>query len=232
MKRIIRSEDRGLADHGWLKSHHSFSFADYYNPSMMGFRSLRVINEDRVAGGHGFPTHPHRDMEIITFMVGGTLEHQDTMGHKEQILPGDVQRMSAGSGVRHSEMNPSPRQEAHLLQIWITPDVEGIKPEYEQRSYADAMKAAPLVLVTSKDGRSGSMKIHQDADLWVGNLKSEVKADFVAKSGRNLWFQMVKGELKLADETLAAGDAVAIQGENQLSFIALKDSQFLLFDLA
>jgi len=229
MKQIIRSNDRGHAEHGWLKSFHSFSFADYYNPRMMGFRKLRVINEDWVDGGNGFPTHPHRDMEIITYMIEGTLEHRDTMGHRAQIKPGEVQRMSAGRGVQHSEMNPNRDETAHLLQIWIEPDVESIEPEYEQRDFSKLTADKSLVLAASKDGREDSMKIHQDADLWLGNLKADGELTF--KPRKDVWVQLVKGSLKIGSDVLKPGDALVSQGEKQLDFSAEEKSEFLIFDL-
>lgn len=232
MKQVLRSEQRGHANHGWLDSYHTFSFADYYNPAMMGFGPLRVINQDRVAGGDGFGMHPHRDMEIITYMVDGAIEHQDSMGSRETVRPGEVQRMSAGTGVRHSEYNPDPKKEAHLLQIWIEPDVRGIEPEYEQKSFVEALEKKSLVLAVSKDGRDGSMKIHRDADLWIGKTSAGETVDLGLAKGRALWLQLVRGEVSVEGETLKPGDAIAINDQDRVSILSREKSEFLVFDLA
>lgn len=231
MKQVLRSNQRGHANHGWLDSYHTFSFADYYNPSMMGFRNLRVINQDRVAGGAGFPMHPHRNMEIITYMVDGALEHRDSMGSRKIVRPGEVQRMSAGRGVRHSEMNPA-AEEAHLLQIWIEPDANDIEPEYEQKSFAEALEKKSLVLAVSKDGRDGSMKIHQDADLWVAKTAADETVEFGLENGRSLWLQLVRGEVDVEGETLKPGDALTVSGQSRVSVLSRDKSEFLVFDLA
>lgn len=231
MKQVLRSNQRGHANHGWLDSYHTFSFADYYNPSMMGFRNLRVINQDRVAGGAGFPMHPHRNMEIITYMVDGALEHRDSMGSRKIVRPGEVQRMSAGRGVRHSEMNPA-AEEAHLLQIWIEPDANDIEPEYEQKSFAEALEKKSLVLAVSKDGRDGSMKIHQDADLWVAKTAADETVEFGLEKGRSLWLQLVRGEVDVEGETLKPGDALTVSGQSRVSVLSRDKSEFLVFDLA
>jgi len=224
------SESRGHADHGWLKARHTFSFADYYDPEWMGFRSLRVINDDIIAPGMGFGTHPHRDMEIITFLISGLLEHKDSMGNGRVIRPGEVQYMSAGSGVRHSEFNPSKDTETHLLQIWITPDEAGVEPCYADRSLADA-PAGKLHLVASRTGREGSFKIHQDADLWLARLEPGDSPRHAFASGRAGWLHVATGEVVVNGMALRAGDAVAATDEAALELVAVKPSQVLLFDL-
>ena len=230
MIRIRRSEERGQADHGWLKTHHTFSFADYHDPQHMGFRSLRVINDDVVAGGGGFPTHPHRDMEIITYVLSGALEHKDSMGNGSVIRPGNVQYMSAGAGVRHSEFNHSATEPVHLLQIWIQPDVRGATPRYAEKSFADAPMGA-LHLVASKNGRDGSIAINQDANMFVGKLDAGQTATHTMEEGRAAWLQVAEGEMTLNGQTLRTGDGAAITAEHSLSLRANKPTQVLLFDL-
>lgn len=232
MKGILRSADRGHAHHGWLESRHSFSFAGYYDPNRMGFRSLRVINEDWIAGGGGFPLHPHQDMEIITYMVGGALRHRDTLGHEAVIRPGEVQRMSAGTGIRHSEFNESPEREAHLLQIWIVPRRHGLEPGYEQKDFATSFAAQDLSLVVSGDGRDGSMRIEQDVDLWVGRKKGAGELVFGLRPTRGLWLQSVNGGLIIEGEKLQAGDAYVLDEDGDLRVSADDGAEFLLFDLA
>jgi redox-sensitive bicupin YhaK (pirin superfamily) len=224
------SAARGHADHGWLNARHTFSFADYYDPAWMGFRSLRVINDDIIAPGMGFGTHPHRDMEIITFLISGLLEHKDSMGNGRVIRPGEVQYMSAGRGVRHSEFNPSKDAETHLLQIWITPDEVGVEPCYADRSLADA-PVGRLHLVASRAGRAGSFKIHQDADLWLARLEPGDSPRHAFAPGRAGWLHVATGEVVVNGMTLGAGDAVAATDEAALEISAVKPSQVLLFDL-
>lgn len=228
---LISSQSRGRAQHGWLDSYHSFSFADYYNPEAMGFRHLRVINEDRIQGGGGFPPHPHRDMEIITYMVEGALEHQDSMGNQAVIRPGEIQHMSAGTGVVHSEFNPSPTELAHLLQIWILPDKTRYTPRYGQKDFSPQLKNNQLVLVASQEGREGSIPIHQDVNLYLAHWKGAVEEKLHLEQGRHVWVQLVKGELHINGEILRSGDAVAISDERELKLVASERAEFLLFDL-
>jgi quercetin 2,3-dioxygenase len=232
MLTIRRSDERGGGDYGWLKTHHTFSFNDYWDEKWMGFRSLRVINEDWVAPASGFPTHPHRDMEIITYVLSGQLEHKDSLGTGSVILPGDGQRMTAGRGIRHSEYNPSPTEKVHLLQIWILPDKQGYEPGYEQKSFPEAEKRGKLRLIASRDGAAGSVKINQDAKLFVSFLSpgDEVRHALAAK--RHAWVQVAQGEVKLNGQTLRQGDGAAISDEKELSLKADKDAEVLLFDLA
>jgi len=228
---IRRSEDRGIADHGWLHSHHTFSFADYYDPRHMGFGPLRVINEDRVKGDEGFPTHGHKDMEIISYVIDGALEHKDTLGTGSVIEPGDVQRMSAGSGIRHSEYNHSRLDPVHFLQIWILPARQGIQPSYEQKWFDDADKAGKWRLVGSPDGRDGSVTIHQDVKLYSTLMKTGEKLAYETTPDRLIWVQAVKGGFSLNGKQLKAGDGAAIEDIDDLEFVALKDSEILLFDM-
>jgi quercetin 2,3-dioxygenase len=227
---IRKSEERGHVNHGWLDSHFTFSFADYYDPQHMGFRSLRVINDDIIAGGGGFGTHPHRDMEIITYILSGALEHKDSMGNGRVIRPGEVQYMAAGTGVQHSEFNHSPDEPAHLLQIWVLPDRKGLKPNYAEKSFA---KAAPgkLHLAVSKSGRDGSIAINQDAELFVGKLVSGDKVSHALKPGRHAWLHVIEGQIKLNSVALNGGDGAAISDESKLILEADGAAQVLLFDL-
>jgi len=227
---LRHANSRGFADHGWLKSWHTFSFADYYDPNHMGFRSLRVINDDIVAGGGGFPTHPHRDMEIITYVLSGALQHRDSMGNGSVIRPGNVQYMAAGSGIRHSEFNASSNEPVHLLQIWIRPDEQGLAPRYEEKSLATAAPGQ-FHLVTSGTGRDGSIRIHQDADLWIGRFAAGDQTTHALKSGRHAWVHVAEGTVVLNGQALAAGDAAAISQESLLRIQAKAASQVLLFDL-
>lgn len=230
MLQLRKSSERGHAHHGWLKSHHSFSFADYYDPRHMGFRSLRVINEDFIEGHQGFGAHPHRDMEIITYVVKGALEHQDSMGTKAEILPGEVQYMSAGTGVVHSEQNRRDG-EVHLFQIWILPSTPGGKPRYGQKSFEKELASGELVQVISPDGRDGSIEIKQDASLYIARPKADKRIDFPLHAGRSVWIQTVRGSLKVNEQNLEAGDAIAAWDEVALQIEALEDSEFLLFDV-
>ena len=228
---IRRANERGHANHGWLDAHHTFSFADYHDPNWMGFRSLRVINDDTIAGGGGFGTHPHRDMEIITYILSGALQHRDSMGHEAVLKAGDVQRISAGSGIAHSEFNHSPVDPVHLLQIWIRPERQGVKPAYAERSLGNGSEKAGLTLVASREGRDGSVSIHQDADLWLARLGEGASATHTLKSGRHAWVQVAEGELTLNGQTLRAGDAAALSEESALTLTAKSAAQALLFDL-
>ena len=205
MMKIRKSNARGNADHGWLKSRHTFSFAEYYDPQHMGFRSLRVINEDRIDGGTGFGKHPHKDMEIISYVISGALEHQDTMGNKAVIYPGEVQKMSAGTGVFHSEQNHSPGEVAHFFQIWIIPSESGGAPGYGQKSFANELESKKLVLVTSQTGRDGSLAIKQDADIWISRLKKSNQLEYPIKTGRGVWLQIVKGQVKVNGAEVETG---------------------------
>ena len=229
---IRRSNERGGGDFGWLNTRHSFSFSDYWDDKWMGFRSLRVINEDWVAPNGGFPTHPHRDMEIITYILSGKLEHKDSLGTGSVILPGDGQRMTAGRGIRHSEFNPSKTETAHLLQIWILPDKQGHEPSYEQKSFSDAEKRGKLRLIASNTGANGSVKINQDAKLFVSLLGpgEEVKHSLGAK--RHAWVQIAKGEVELNGQKLKQGDGAAVSDEKSLTITGTEDAEVLLFDLA
>jgi len=227
---IRRANERGHAEHGWLDTFHTFSFANYYDPQWMGFRSLRVINDDLVMPGMGFGTHPHRDMEIITYILSGSLEHKDSMGNGRVVRTGEVQYMSAGTGVQHSEFNPSPDEAVHLLQIWIQPDAIGLKPRYAEKSFAKAASGV-LNLVTSKTGRDGSIAIHQDADLWLARLDAGNRVTHKLAAGRHAWVHVAEGEVSLNGNKLNGGDAAAVNGESTVELNATKSAQVLLFDL-
>ncbi len=229
---VIRSDSRGGADHGWLKSKHTFSFADYHNPSMMGFGKLRVINEDWIEPGKGFDTHPHRDMEIVTYMVDGALEHKDSMGNGSVIRPGELQRMTAGTGVLHSEFNASETDRAHLLQIWILPERNGLEPGYEQKLFPAEEKRNRWRLVGSRDGRDGSLTIHQDINLSSTVLDAGESIDYGFDGRRRGFVQVVRGAIEIDDTTLEAGDAVAVVDQQVLDIRAKSDSELLLFDMA
>ncbi len=232
MLAIRRSQERGHANHGWLDTHYTFSFSDYYDPEHMHFRTLRVINDDRVAGGGGFPMHPHRDMEIVTYVLEGGLEHRDSMGNGSVIRPGDVQRMSAGTGVTHSEFNASKTEPVHLLQIWMFPERKGIKPSYEQKMFSEADKRSRLRLVASPDGRDGSVTIHQDNELYATVLRKGDQVRHELKPERHAWVQVARGSVKLNGQELAEGDGAAISEEKAIELAGLKDAEVLLFDLA
>jgi quercetin 2,3-dioxygenase len=231
MWNIRRSEDRGLADHGWLKSRHSFSFADYFDPTHMGFSVLRVINEDRVQPAKGFGTHAHRDMEILSYVLTGQLGHRDSMGNGSVIVPGDVQRMSAGSGVTHSELNPSATEAVHFLQIWIVPAVRGIAPGYEQKHFDAAEKRGKLKLVASSDGADGSVLIHQDAKMYAGLFDGAERATFKSDIRRSLYLHLARGSLQVDDTPINAGDALMITAPASLQIHAGAGAELLLFDL-
>lgn len=230
MMTLRRSSERGHADHGWLKSHHSFSFADYYDPQFMGFRSLRVINEDWVAPGGGFPTHPHRDMEIITYVISGALRHEDSLGHRAVMKAGDVQRISAGTGVAHSEFNDSRSEPVHLLQIWIMPERRGVTPNYAEKSFAAHDEG--LILVASAGGRNGSIPINQDAEVLLGKLNGPDPVEHPLAEGRHAWVQLFEGSLKVNGHLLEAGDAAAVSEESTVRLQSKHAAQFLLFDLS
>jgi redox-sensitive bicupin YhaK (pirin superfamily) len=228
---VIRSDSRGTADHGWLKSKHTFSFADYHNPSMMGFGKLRVINEDWIEPGKGFGTHPHRDMEIVTYMVDGALEHKDSMGNGSVIRPGELQRMTAGTGVLHSEFNASETDRAHLLQIWILPEQNGLEPGYEQKLFPAEEKRNRWRLVGSRDGREGSLTIHQDLSLSSTVLDAGESIDYGFDGRRRGFLQVVRGTVEIDGEALETGDAVAIVDQQALDIKAKSDAELLLFDM-
>jgi len=229
----IRPRDqRGTAKIGWLDSKHTFSFGHYYDPAQMGFRALRVINEDRVIPGAGFPTHGHRDMEIISYVLEGALAHEDSSGTAATIRPGEVQRMTAGTGVRHSEFNASDNEPVHFLQIWILPEQEGLAPGYEQRAFSEEEKRGRLRLVASRDGRDGSVTVHQDVDLYATLLGAEEKVAYDLKPGRHAWVQVARGQATLNGELLKEGDGAAITKLDTIELEGATDSEVLLFDLA
>ncbi len=230
LMKIRKSHERGHAAHGWLDTWHTFSFADYHDPEWMGYRSLRVINDDLVMPSRGFGMHPHRDMEIVTYILDGALEHKDSMGNGRILHAGDVQYMAAGSGVMHSEFNPSDDEAVHLLQIWIKPDTRGVTPRYVEKSLADAPDG--LHLITSKSGREGSLEIHQDADLWLAKLGAGDPLSHVLAAGRHAWIHVAEGEVVLNGHALQAGDAAAVEGKETLQMASTGRAQVLLFDLA
>ncbi len=230
MMTIRRSDERGKANHGWLDTRFTFSFADYHDPKYMGFRSLRVINDDTISAGGGFGMHPHRDMEIITVVLDGALEHKDSMGNGSVIRPGSVQYMAAGSGVTHSEFNPSETDSAHLLQIWILPDRRGAKPNYAERSF-DKAPVGKLNLVASKSGRDGSIAINQDADLFVAKFEGGESVSHALRPNRHAWLHVAEGELTVNGLSLTTGDGVAVSEEKELKIAASKSGQVLLFDM-
>lgn len=232
MINIRKAHERGHANHGWLDTWHTFSFADYHDPAQMGYSSLRVINDDRVAPGAGFPTHPHRDMEIITYVLSGALEHRDSMGNGAVIRPGEVQRMSAGSGITHSEFNASTSEEVHLLQIWILPDRAGLTPGYEQKFFSADEKRGKLRLVASPDGGDGSVAIHQDAKLYVALIDPEHGVDYLLPSGRRAYLHVARGVVELDGMVLEAGDGARIENESGIHLKSVSSAEILLFDLA
>lgn len=229
---LRKSGERGLADHGWLRSFHTFSFADYYDPAHMGFGNLRVINEDRVAPGTGFGTHGHRDMEIVSYVLDGELAHQDSMGHGTAIRPGEVQRMTAGSGVRHSEFNHAEGQTTHFLQIWLLPDQLGRTPGYEQKAFPAEEKRGRLRLVASPDGREGSVTLHADASLRAGLFDGAESAELALDPARKTWVHLARGSLSVNGQTLQAGDALGLSGEPRLTLSGGQGAEVLVFDLA
>jgi redox-sensitive bicupin YhaK (pirin superfamily) len=232
MINIRKSNDRGRANHGWLDTHFTFSFADYFDPEHVQFRTLRVMNDDRVAGGGGFPMHPHRDMEIVTYVLEGALEHRDSMGNGSVIKPGDVQYMSAGSGVTHSEFNPSKTEPVHLYQIWMLPEKKGLKPAYDQKTFSETEKRGKLRLVASPDGRDGSLKIRQDNELYATVLGAGDSVEHALKPERHAYVQVARGSVKLNGQPLAEGDGAAISAEKAVELTGVRDSEVLLFDLA
>ena len=228
---IRKAEERGHFDFGWLNTYHSFSFGDYHDPKHTRFRTLRVINEDFVQPGHGFPTHGHRDMEIVTYILQGALEHRDSMGTGSIIRRGDAQRMSAGTGVTHSEANPSPDEPVHLLQIWIFPSQQNMQPEYEEKKFSDDEKRNRLRLIVSPDGSDGSVKIHQDARIFASLLDDGEEVVHSLEAGRSAWLQVAAGSVKLNDVALKQGDGAAVSQESQLSVTGEGPAEVLLFDL-
>jgi len=231
MLEIRKSEDRGHANHGWLDSYHSFSFADYYDEAHMGFGPLRVINEDYIAAGQGFGTHGHRDMEIITYVLEGEIAHRDSMGNGSTIRPGDVQRMSAGTGVRHSEFNPSSDNSTHLLQIWIQPNMLNVEPSYEEKRFAEEEKRGRLRLIASADGADGSVRIHQDAKLYVGLFDGDEKASLALAAGRSAFIHVARGAVAVNGVALKAGDALKVADVPSIDIAGGKAAEVLVFDL-
>jgi redox-sensitive bicupin YhaK (pirin superfamily) len=229
---LRRAEDRGKANFGWLDSRHTFSFGHYFDPSHVGFGPLRVINDDRVAPGAGFPAHPHGDMEIISYVLDGALEHKDSLGTGSVIRPGDVQRMSAGTGIRHSEFNASKTASVHFLQIWIIPEEDGLKPSYEQKTFSSDEKDGKLRLVGSRDGRDGSVTIHRDVDLYTTLLSPRQKVTHTLKEGRGAWVQVARGSVSFNGQHLKAGDGVSVASPGELVLDDGKDAEVLLFDMA
>lgn len=228
--KLRRSDERGYADHGWLQSRHTFSFADYYDPAHMGFRSLRVINEDHIAPGAGFPTHPHRDMEIFSYIVSGVLEHRDSMGNRRQLMPGQIQLMRAGTGVTHSEFNPLPAEKVHLLQIWIQPRKTGLVPAYTEWVPSPETQLSGKVLVISPDGREGSAVIEQDVRVYLVRLKDGQTLTHDLAEGRGMWFQLIKGAMQIASGRLAAGDAAYTEEAGLFEASGCGEVEALLFD--
>ncbi len=229
---IRRSHERGHFDHGWLNTYHTFSFDQYYDPRYMNFRTLRVINEDFVAAGRGFPKHGHRDMEIITYILEGALQHEDSMGNGSVIRPGDVQRMTAGTGVRHSEQNASDKERVHLLQIWILPHTVGLEPGYEQKAFSVDERRDNLRLIASEDGREGSVKVHQDVTLYASILSAGKELEHAMDERRYAWIQVARGAVSVNGEKADQGDGAIAVGESNLRIKAEADAELLLFDLA
>ena len=229
---IRRAEERGKARFGWLDSKHTFSFGHYYDPEHLGFGPLRVINEDRVAPGAGFPTHPHANMEIISYVLDGALEHKDSLGTGSVIRPGDVQRMTAGTGVRHSEFNASKTDPVHFLQIWIIPEADGLEPSYEQKAFTDEEKRGRLRLLASRAGREGSLIVHRDVDLYAAIIGPDESVSHRLESGRRAWVQVARGSVKVNGKDLRAGDGAAVSEPGDLEVVGVADSEVLLFDIA
>jgi quercetin 2,3-dioxygenase len=232
MLQLRKSEERGFANHGWLKSRHTFSFANFYDPQFMGFRALRVINEDRIDGGTGFGKHGHKDMEIISYVVSGALQHEDSMGTKAIIRPGEVQRMTAGTGVMHSEYNAQPNDVTHFFQIWIEPKTNNAAPGYGQKSFETELNSKKSVLVISQDGRDGSIGINQDADMYISRLSKGDDFEFQLRPNRGAWLQVVEGQLNVNGKNISTGDGVSFENAEQLQINAESKSEFILFDLA
>ena len=231
MKLLRRASDRGHADHGWLDTWHTFSFADYQDPRHMGFRTLRVMNEDVVRGGAGFGAHPHRDMEIVTCVLSGALEHKDSMGHGAVLRPGEMQRITAGKGMLHSEFNPSPTEPVHLYQVWITPHTRGLTPSYEQKAFDLEGRRNRLQLVASKAGEAGSLTIQQDARLYLADLDAGQQLTYAVAKGNGVWIQVVRGEVEVGGERLHASDGLAIEDESALNLRAVEAAEIMVFDL-
>jgi quercetin 2,3-dioxygenase len=229
---IRKAEDRGHADHGWLNSYHTFSFANYYDPKHTHFRALRVINEDRIAPLGGFPTHPHRDMEIISYVISGSLAHKDSLGNVEMIGPGGVQRFSAGTGIAHSEFNPSNAEPAHFLQIWLFPETEGLPPSYEQKTFTPESQQQQWRALANRDATDGAVKIHQDAAILTTRLEPGEQRNYPLAPNRHAWIQVMQGEVSVNDQALSAGDAIAISEETAIVLIASQPAEVMLFDLA
>ncbi|TWU19928.1 pirin family protein [Allorhodopirellula heiligendammensis] len=231
MINIRRSADRGHADYGWLMSHHTFSFSAYHDVNHMGFRALRVMNEDRVGAGQGFGSHPHKDMEIVSYVLEGALEHKDSMGNGAVLHPGEFQRISAGTGITHSEFNPSSDEPTHFYQIWIGPDRLGHAPSYEQKRFDVSSSAQQLRLVASADGREGSITIHQDVQIYVAQLAAEKSIEFQLEESRHAWLQVLRGRVKLNGYAMETGDGAAVSSETALDICATLDAEIMLFDL-
>jgi len=231
MIRLRKSEDRGQADHGWLKTFHTFSFADYRDPAHVHFRALRVMNEDWVAPGQGFGEHSHHDMEIVTYVLSGSLEHRDSMGNGAVLRPGEFQRMSAGTGITHSEFNPSAVEPTHLYQIWLFPQNKGIVPSYEQKAFPEAQRRNRLRLVAATDAE-GALKIHSDARVFLATLDANHRLSHAIPAGRHAWLQVLRGSVALGDTILDSGDGAAVSDESSLDFSATSEAEILLFDLA
>ncbi|MDH3276313.1 MAG: pirin family protein [Gammaproteobacteria bacterium] len=231
MLNVIQSESRGSADHGWLRAKHTFSFAEYQNPERVDFGKVRVINEDRIAPGKGFPTHPHRDMEIVTYVIEGAIAHKDSMGNGTVITAGEIQRMTAGTGVQHSEFNHSQEEELHLLQIWIYPEKNGLEPGYEQTRFSREEKLNRLRLVGSRDGRDGSITIHQDVDLYASVLEAGNELSLQLRPNRKVFAQVVDGDIEVNGQRLSAGDGAQLEDERELQVAAVTEAEFLVFDM-
>ncbi len=231
MIRFRKGESRGHANHGWLETYHTFSFADYQDPENMGFRSLRVINDDRVEPSEGFETHPHENMEIVTYVIEGEIEHRDSIGNEFILRAGDVQRMTAGTGVSHSEFNPSPEKPLHLIQVWILPEKNGLEPSYEQKRFYPEDKKNQLKLIVSPSGKNGSIKIHQDVQIYASVLPSSLTLKYENPSGRHAWIQLVKGRMNLNGRNMKCGDGAAVSEHEKLTFESVELSEFILFDL-
>lgn len=232
MLQVRKARDRGHADHGWLNTYYTFSFSDYYDPAQMGFRALRVMNEDRVAPGTGFGMHGHSDMEIVTYVLEGALQHKDSMGNGEVLRPGEFQRMSAGTGIRHSEFNPSASEPVHLYQIWLLPRTRGIKPSYEQQAFTAEGRQGKLQLVASPDGAEGSLTIGQDARIYLANLQAGDSVRHKIPAGGHGWLQVLRGEVEVNGTPLQTGDGVAVSDESQLTIVGQQPAEAMLFDLA
>ncbi len=231
MIQIRKSTDRGHADHGWLNTYHTFSFSSYHDPRQMGFRSLRVMNEDWVAPGQGFGTHPHQDMEIVTYVLEGALEHKDSMGNGEVLHPGEFQRMSAGTGITHSEFNPSPTEQVHLYQIWLYPERKGLTPSYEQKRFSETELRDRLRLVASPTAADGSLRIFQDAEIFLSKMTNGQQVVHVMAPLRHAWLQVLRGSVTLNGEVLQTSDGAAVSGETKLNIMAQNDAEIMLFDL-